>query len=295
MKSMLIDAGFHSTVEPLRHALVRDVEGVLYLLWGGAAFVLLVGGLNVANLVLARLSVRAKETATRLALGASRARIVRQSIVENVLLTAAGGVAGVVAGSALLRALSSLGLERFPRADEVRVDASVVLVSLGVALVLGVLIGLAPLASLRAPSLSGMLGDGGRTRTGGRGTRTLRHALVCAEIGFAFVLLVAAGLLLESFRRLLAVDPGFRTSGVLTASTDLPRARYRSEAEVRALMGRTLASIRRVPGVAAAGATTSIPFGSSRSDGVILAEGYTMRPGESVIAPRSLMVTPRLL
>jgi len=291
-KDILVNAGFHTKVEPLQHMLVKDVEGALYLLWGGAVFVLLIGGLNIANLALARLSVRGKEIATRRALGAGRAQLSRQLIVENVLVAAAGGIAGVLLGKALLRALATIGLDRFPRAYEVRIDGTAILVALGLAVAVGVLIGLVPLANVFKVDLSGILHDGSRTGTSSPRTRRLRQGLVGAEIGFAFVLLAGAGLLLASFRHLLAVDPGFTSNGVLTASTNAPRSRYRGGGELRTLMNRTLDSIRRLPGVTAAGVTTAIPFAGGYIDSVILAEGHIMKPGESVISPRRLTVTP---
>ena len=291
-KDVLINAGFYTKVEPLQHALVKDVEGALYLLWGGAVFVLLIGGLNIANLALARWSVRSKEIATRLALGAGRAQIARQLIVENVLVAGAGGIAGVLLGAALLRAVAAIGLDQFPRAHEVRIDGTVVLVSLGLAVAVGVLVGLVPIASAFKVNLSGMLRDSSRTGTSGVRTRRLRQGLVGAEIGLAFVLLAGAGLLLASFRHLLAVDPGFTTKGVVTASTNAPQSRYHGDGELRTLMNRALDSIRRLPGVAAAGATTAIPFGNNFSSSVIMAEGHVMKPGESVISPYRLSVTP---
>ncbi len=292
LREFLINAGYYTRVEPLQHALVKSVESALYLLWGGAVFVLLIGGLNVTNLALARSSARSKEIATRLALGASRGQIARQTIVENVLLAGAGGIAGVLLGRALLRAVGAMGLDQFPRAYEVHIDGTVVLVSLGLAAVVGVLVGLVPLASAFKVNLSGVLRDSGRTGTSGVGTRRLRQGLVSAEIGLAFVLLAGAGLLLASFRHLLAVDPGFTTRGVVTASTEAPQSRYRSDGDLRTLMNRALDSIQRLPGVAAAGATTIIPFGGNEQDIVILAEGYVMKPGESVISPYRLAVTP---
>ena len=291
-KDTLIKAGFYTKVEPLQHMLVKDVEGALYLLWGGAAFVLLIGGLNIANLALARWSVRGKEIATRLALGAGRAQLSRQLVVENVLAAGAGGIAGVLLGTALLRAVAALGLDRFPRADEVHIDDTVVLVALGLAVVVGVLIGLVPIAGAFRVNLSGMLREGGRTGTSGVQSRRLRQGLVGAEIGLAFILLAGAGLLLASFRHLLAVDPGFRLKGVVTASTEAPESRYRGDGELRILMSRTLDSIRHLPGVVAAGATTEIPFGNNFSSSVIMAEGHVMTPAESVVSPYRLSVTP---
>ena len=291
-KDIVINAGFHTKVEALQHVLVKDVEGALYLLWAGAAFVLLIGALNITNLALARSSIRSKEIATRLALGAGRAQIARQSILENVLVAGAGGMAGVLLGRVLLRGVAAIGLDAFPRAEEVHIDSTVVLLSLGLAVAVGVLVGLVPFASSFKVNLSGVLRDSSRTGTSGARTRRLRQGLVSAEIGLAFVLLAGAGLLLASFRNLLEVDPGFSSKGVVTASTNAPQSRYRSEGDLRSLMNRALDSIRRLPGVAAAGATTSIPLGDNFANSVILAEGHVMKPGESMIAPPYLFVTP---
>ena len=132
----------------------------------------------------------------------------------------------------------------------------------------------------------------GRSGSTGRGARAIRRGLVVAQVGFAFVLLIGAGLLLASFRELLGVDPGFRPEGVLTAAVSPPTVRYAGADELRAFTKRTLDSIRALPGVEAAGATSNIPFDGTSSDGVILAEGYVMQPGESLISPRRLVATP---
>jgi len=290
LRELLTAAGFHTKVLPLQEMIVGDVKGTLYLLWGGALFVLLIGALNIANLALARLTLRRKEFATRQALGAGSSQVLRQFVVENVMATFAGGVVGVGLGAGLLRGLQSFGLDQLPRAGEIGMDASVVAASLAMAAAVGLLIGCAPLAQASRPDLSRALLDGGRGGSSGRRTNRLRQTLVAAQIGFAFVLLLGAGLLFASVRQLLRVDPGFRTEGVLTLSTSAPSASYEGEKERRDLMRRSLAAIRAIPGVAQAGATTSIPFGNSRSDSVIFAEGYQMKPGESVISPRRLQV-----
>jgi predicted permease len=291
-REAVINAGFRTFAEPLQHMLVQKIEGSLYLLWGAALFVLLLGALNIANLVLARLTVRRKEIAIRLALGVSRSRLARQLILESVLLSALGGVAGLLLGGASLRVLVTFGLDRFPRAGEVHIDATVALVALSLAIAVGIATGLMPLANVFQTDLSGALRDGNRTGTTGKRTRQLRQALVIAEIAFAFLLVTAAGLLLASFRNLLAVDPGFNAANVLTATFSAPRANYKSDPELRTLMSRLLDSLKTIPGVTAVGATSSIPFGGDYSDGVILAEGYRPKPGESVISPRQLNVTP---
>jgi putative ABC transport system permease protein len=291
-KDILVQAGFHTKVELLQQILVRDVKEGLYLLWGGAVLVVLIGGLNVANLAIARWSARRKEIATRLAIGASRAQIAQQLLVENILVSLAGGLVGLALGRGSLAALSLAGLDRFPRAYEVHIDWIVVLVALGIAVALGVLAALAPLASVFKVDLNSMLRSGARSGGTGVPTRRLRLTLVAAEVGFAFVLLVGTGLLLTSFRHLLAVDPGFTRAGILSASMSVPSSKYPSGAELRKLVSRSLESIRSLPGVASAGVTSRIPFGGEYDDSIIFAEGYVNKRGESVISPLRLAVTP---
>ncbi len=292
MKPVLLNAGFYTAVEPLQRMLVRDIENVLYLLWGAALLVLFIGALNVANLALARVAARRREVATRQALGASRWQLTRQSVLESVLVTGTGGLLGVALAYAALPTLAAMGFDRFPRAGEVRIDAVVALTSFFLAVLVGVLMGLLPVAGLFRASLSDSLREGSRGGTTGTGTRRLRQTLVAAEVGFAFVLLVGAGLLLSSFRNLLDVNPGYSTEGVLTASLSVPQARYPQDSQVRALMDRLLSAVRQQPGVVAAGATNIIPLGGSFNDGVLLAEGYVMKPGESVISPHNMRITP---
>ena len=146
LRQLLIDARFHTKVLPLQEMVVGDVKNVLYLLWGGALLVLLIGALNIANLALVRLTLRRKELATRQALGARGSQAMRQFILENVLAALAGGVAGVGLGAGLLLALKSFGLEQIPRAAEIQMDAGVAVFALALAGLAGFLIGCAPLA-----------------------------------------------------------------------------------------------------------------------------------------------------
>jgi len=291
-KELLINAGFHTTVKPLQDMLVAGVKGTLYLLWGGAFLVLLIGGLNIANLALARLAMRRKQIATRIALGAGRGQLVRQLILENLGLALLGGIGGIALGTVVLRALNAIGLEHFPRANEVRMDGTAVLVALGLSLAAGVFVGLFPLAGISRISISDALHEESRTGTGGRKSRRVRQLLVTAQVGFAFTLLMGAGLLLASFRLLLHVDPGFNPDGVVSASLALPRSRYAKDDALREFMNRALPAIRTIPGVPYAGATAAIPLGSNHNDSVILAEGYQMKPGESLISPLNISVTP---
>jgi predicted permease len=295
LKPVLINAGFHTVAAPLKDFLVKDIKGTLFLLWGGAAFVLLIGALNIANLALARASGRAKEFATRVALGASHSQIARQLIVENLVIALAGGAGGLLLGADALQALGQIGLDRFPRAAEVHGSSAVIVFALAVSVLTGIFIALVPFAGIVKMNLTKALRESSRTGTGGRRSRGVRQALAVAQIAFAFVLLAGAGLLLASFRRLLNVDPGFSTETVLTASTSAPRARYADEDSLRSLMSRSLAAIRNIPGVAAAGGTTTIPWSGDTSDGVIFPEGYAMKPGSSIVSPLRLLVTPQYM
>ncbi|HYL61020.1 MAG TPA: ABC transporter permease [Candidatus Methylomirabilis sp.] len=291
-KELLINAGFRTVVTPLKDLVTGGVKKTLYLLWGGALLVLLIGGLNVANLALTRLALRRKEMATRIALGAGRAQLVRQLLLENLGLALLGGVGGVGLGAGLLRMMSVIGLERMPRAGEVRLDAVAVLVALGLAVLAGLFVGLFPMASLSKIGINDALHEDSRTGTTGKKTRSVRQLLVAAQIGFAFALLMGAALFLTSFRRLLQLDPGFRPDGVVTASVVLPRAKYAKPEDSLQFLNRALPAVRAIPGVERAGATDIIPLSGQHDDSVILAEGYQMQPGESLISPLNMDVTP---
>ena len=291
-KEILINAGFHTVVKPLQDILTEGVKKTLYLLWSGAILVLLIGGLNIANLALTRLSLRRKEMATRIALGAGRMQLMRQLILENVGLALVGGVGGIVLGAGLLRTLSVVGLEHMPRAGEVRMDGTVILVSLGLSVVAGLFVGLFPLVSASKIGINDALHEDSRTGTTGKKTRSVRQLLVAAQIGFAFALLMGAALFLTSFRRLLQVDPGFRPEGVVTASVSLPRSKYTKPEDWRGFLNRALPAVRAIPGVTKAGATDVIPLSGNHNDEVILAEGYQMKPGESIISPFRMDISP---
>jgi predicted permease len=291
-KELLINARFHTTVDRLQDTAVAEVKATLFLMWGGALFVLLIGCVNVANLVLVRSRARLKELATRLALGAGRWRVGRQLVTESVLLTLVSAAAGLLVGYAALQLLGTLNIQELPRGEEIRLDGVVIAYTVVVATVIGFVLGLIPVANVLPANLTIVLREEGRGGTAGRGARTLRRALVVAQVAFAFVLLIGAGLLFASFRRVLAVDPGFNADGVLTASITLPRSRYGDDDRLRGFTNEALRQMRALPGVSAAGATNTIPFGGNNNDSVILAEGYQMSPGESVISPSQVHVSP---
>ena len=292
LKPLLVNAGFHTTVEPLQDTLVRDIKSTLYLMWGGALFVLLIGCVNVANLVLIRSRARIRELAMRVALGAGRARVCRHIVTESVLLTLVAAALGLAVGYAALQALGTLSFQELPRGTEIRLDGIVVAYTMAAAGVIGVILGLIPVANVLPANLTMVLREEGRSGTSSRGARTLRRALVVAQVGFAFVLLIGAGLLFASFRQVLAIQPGFTPDGVLTASITLPRSRYADDTALIGFTHEALLRVRALPGVSAAGATNTIPFGGNTSNSVIFAEGYQMEPGESVISPSQVYVTP---
>lgn len=292
MREVLLNAGFHSKVLGLQDHIVRNVKAGLYLLWGGAMCLVLIGAVNLLSITLALLSTRRKELATRLALGAGRARIAWQVLMEHVLLGVVGGSAGVGLTFGLMRLISSAAVDNLPRAGEIRLDINVVAFGFGLALVVAVFSGLAPLGAMFNATLGDSLREDSRTGTRGRASRVARQCLVVVQVACAFVLMVGAGLLFASFSQLLQVNPGYETKGVLTAAYVAPKSRYVGDNELIRLADRALASVRSLPGVKVAGGTNIVPLGGDHSDSVILAEGYTMKPGESVVSPNASTVTP---
>jgi len=285
LRQAVIDAGFHTPVMFLQQDMVRNVRAMLFLLWGGVAFVLLIGCVNLANLIMVRSSARVKELATRLALGAGRWQLTRQALAESLLTVLLGGALGLLFGWAGLRGLEVLGVDELPRGTEVALDATAVAWTAGLAAVIGVVLGVIPMAGAFRTRLTAAFRDDDRATTAGRRARLLRDGLVVLQTAFALILLVGAGLLLASFRQVLAVDPGFRPQGVLTAIAAPPSARYADQAALLGFADELLGKMRALPQVSEAALTSSIPFAGNFSDSVILAEGYVPAPGESLVSP----------
>ena len=288
-REILQNAGFRTKVVGLQDQIVRDVRATLYLLWGGVLFVLLIGSVNIANLMMARGRARRKELAMRFALGAGRWRVARQLLTEALLLTISSASLGLILGYWGLKALSRLGLQEIPRGSEIAMDGTVVLFILGLASMIGLLIGAIPVAHALKLNTSQVLHE--ERVAGGRGVRLVRTLLATAQVALALILLVGAGLLFASFRKILAINPGFVPRQVLTGALSLPSYRYRNDAERRAFTSRLLEKVKALPGVLEAGVTDTIPFGSNSSDSVMLAEGYPMKPGESLVSPSNIVVS----
>ncbi len=290
-REILVNAGFTTFVAPLQQELVGEVSGTLYLLWAGVLFVLLIGTVNLANLTLARATARVKEISRRQALGAGRGRIARQLLSESLLLASAGGALGIAFGALALEGLHSWGMDHLPRGSEIAIGGTSFWVTCGITVLVGLALGLLPLSQIPKECHLEALQEEGRSGTASHGTQRLRRSLVVVQVAFAFVLLVGAGLLFASLRKVLAVQPGFEPEGVLTATLSLPPSRYADAAALDSFVQRSLQQIRSIPGVRSAGATDSIPFGDSFNNSVILAEGYEMAPGESIVSPSQGSVT----
>jgi predicted permease len=289
LKPILINTGFYTSVEPLEDVLARDVKGPLSVLWAAALAVFVIGLGNLASLALARSRGRLSELGTRLAIGAGRFDIVRQQLVEGLLIAVVGAVVGLALAAWMLSALRTRELIV---TSSIQIDTLVASVTLGMGLLSGLLIGLVSASPLYTMKLGALLHEGTRSGTRGRAVRTTRRMLVVAQMACSFMLLVGAGLLWVSVRNLLSIDPGFSTENVITGSVSLPRPRYARDDDARALVNRSLDSIRRLPGVAAAGATTIIPLRGNYQGGLIVAEGYIPKPGEPPVEGTRAVITP---
>ena len=281
----LAELHMYTAVTPLQEALTRRVSRILYLLWGGVAFVLLIGTLNIANLALARASTRTRELATRLALGAGRLRITRQLVIEGVLLAGIGGVASLGVAFWILRTLVSSGMASLPNAASIQMDGVGIAFTLGMSVLVGVLIGLVPATWIGRVNLNQVLADGSRGGTAGRATQFFRRGLVVTQVACSVVLLMGAGLLLMSFRNLLAVDAGFNAERVTTATVFPPPSRYKDNAAVVEVSNRILESVRALPGVQAAGITSNIALSGGTSPMAVSATDRPPQPGEAVVVP----------
>jgi predicted permease len=249
-----------STVISLREQLAGDVRPALIVLLVGVGFVLLIACANIANLLLARGAARFREIAVRTALGAGRRRIVRQLLTESILLAVAGGVAGLLFAWLSFSFLKQLIPGGMALNTGVRIDARIFGFTLLLSLLTGVAFGLAPALQAAKVDLNEVLKQsGGRTGTGA-GHRRMRSALVIVEIALALVLLVGAGLLIQTFLRLRTLDIGVDTENVLTVKTLLPRSKYGELPKRAAFYQQVLERVRALPGVVSAGYTTAVPL-----------------------------------
>ncbi|MGH7468166.1 MAG: ABC transporter permease [Longimicrobiales bacterium] len=257
----LKNAGWRASIQTMRDRLVSDAETALWVVLGTVGFLLLVACASVANLFLVRAESRHREVGVRIALGATRRRVAATFLSESLVVGLAGGVWGVLLAALGVRALVDAGPAQLPRLHEVNIDLRVVLFALAVSLTASILFAILPLPQLLRRPLHGLV-RGGRGHTGGRERQRVRKTLIVAQIALAVVLVTGSGLMLRSFQRLRAVDPGFQPEGVLTIGVSL---REPDKVIAAASYHRMLAEVRALPGVQHAGATNSLPL---RSDGL---------------------------
>ncbi len=279
---MIAEAGFRSVVAPLQADHVRTIRPVLLWTQAGAFVLLLIGAVNLTNLLLIRASSRSKEIAVRRALGASRLHVISEAIVETTLLTLAGGLLGLGAGAGGVRLLSVLAIDRLPLGSHIAIDSRVACIA-----VLGAMaIGLALAAPIAWFHLRGHLRSAIQSETRGgtasRAAQSLRHGFIVAQIALATVLLSAAGLLGLSLERAMAVSPGFRPDHVLSGQILLPRSRYPDWPARLAFNQRLLKELARQPGVLAAGVVNNVPLSGNSGKSAATVVGHVRLPGESV-------------
>ena len=257
-----IKKGWGATVDRLVDRVVNDrLRLSLLVMMAAVGAVLMIGCANLANLLLARATLRTREMALRAALGAGRARLVRQLLTESVLLSALGAVAGLVLGFLLFRGIRSLLPEFFlPSQTAISLDWRVVGFLTVLALVTGILFGLVPALQGTRRDMVGVLKEGGRGAAGSTSRRLMRHALVVSEVALAFVLLVGAGLLIRSFNKLMNVNPGFDSTNVVTMSVPLIMEKDVDGARLTVYLNSLLERVKAVPGVQYAATTSALPM-----------------------------------
>jgi len=269
----------HANVRPLEEDTVERTRPLLRTLFLAVAVVLLIACANLAGLLLVRSIQRRREIAVRLALGAGPATLLRQAIIESLALTLAGGVLGLGLAAIAVRAGVSFLPDSLPRIRDIGLDSRVVFFALGLAVLTGLLCGLAPAFAAIRTNVNETLKAGGRSGTSGSGHARLRSALVVAEIAVAMVLLTASGLLLRSFEKMRAVDPGFRPDHTLAAFYYLRKEQYPTQPAIDEFNQSLLRDVRALPGVKAAGITSLLPASNGNFEIAFTVDGYVPPKG----------------
>jgi len=278
---------------PLSTQIASGLEPVLLVLLGAVAFVLLIGCANVANLLLARAASRKKEIAVRAALGASRLRLVRQLIVESLLLSVAGGALGVFLASSGLSVLKAVIPENFPRVAYIRIDGWVLGFTALAAFATAMIFGLAPAFQISKSDLTESLKEGGRGSAAGPLHNRLRSLLVVSEVALSLVLLAGAGLMIRSFIRLENVSLGFNPDHVLTLELSLPESKYREGEQRKAKIQQIIDRFDVLPGVKSAAATTLLPLAGNNFNSAIEIEGEEINVAGHSPSTEVRAVTPQ--
>lgn len=276
----------------LAERIVGKIRPALLVLLAAVFFVLLIACANIANLLLARATAREKEMSVRIALGASRARLLRQLLTESLLLAAIGATAGLPLAIWGVRLLVALSPADFPRLQEISIDGRVLGVTVLAAMVCGLIFGLAPALQSSRLNLNESLKEGGRSADGS-GRRRMRSALVVTEIAFSLMLLVGAGLMIKSFMKLQSVSPGFKPDHILTMHLTLPRARYDTKEKVNNYNQQLIERVTAVRGVEAAGLSISLPPDNLEVSDSFSIEGKPWPPGASEPIVPIVLISPQ--
>jgi putative ABC transport system permease protein len=279
------DKGFTLYLQPIVDQMLGSLRPALLVLWGAVGFVMLIACANVANLLLARAASRQKEIALRMAIGAGRRQLVAQLLTESAVLSVLGGILGVALAWAGLRAFASLVPAGMVDASSFSLDTRALAFTAGLCLVTTVLAGLVPALQMTRPNLSGTLREGTRAGAGTAGSHRTRNALVVAEVAFAVLLLIGAGLLLRSFDQLLSVAPGFRPERVLVFELGLPKPLYPPPQRLP-FYTHVVEGVRTLPGVSSAAMISDLPMGGTESVNSVTFEGRPKpKPGETPLVP----------
>jgi putative ABC transport system permease protein len=284
-KAAITDPGYNIRVLPLHADLVGEVKKALWVLFGAVGLVLLIACANVSSLLLARAAGRRKEIAVRAALGAGRVRLIRQLLTESALIAILGGTVGVTLATWGVELIAKTNMISVPRLSQISLNGAALLFTLGVSLVAAILFGLAPAAQVSRLDLNRTLREEGRGLVVSAGGPRIQRALVVSEVALAVMLVIAAGLLLRSFDRLVRIDPGFNAQNLLTVTIDLPASRYQDNPRVTAFYDHLLERVRALPGVVSAAATSGLPLTGWYGDTIFQIEG---RPDNNGVVDQSI-------
>jgi putative ABC transport system permease protein len=275
------DTGWSLRLVPLREQLVGDVRMTLLLLLGAVGFVLLIACANVANLLLVRAASRQKEISIRIALGASRWRVIRQVLTESVLLSLAGGALGALIATWGVDLLANVSASALPPTAQIKIDSSVMTFTFAISILTGVVFGSVPALRVLRVSVNDSLKEGGRSASEGSHRNRTRNVLVVVETAVAMALLVGAGLLIRSFISLQNVDPGFDATNVLTMRVDLSRTKYESMEQASAFFDQLEDRVSALPEVETLGMVTELPLSNQPNDMPFSVQGRPLvAPGQ---------------
>lgn len=289
------NGGLTFSVVPLLDQVVGDIRLALYVLLGAVGFVLLIACANVANLLLARAAVRQKEIAMRAAVGASRARIIRQLLTESVVLALLGGLLGLFIAAFAVEGLRRFGSASIPRLQEISIDPRVLAFTFFTSLLTGIVFGLVPALRASRVDLNEVLKDGTRNSAGSGHHRT-RNLLVVAEVALSLVLLIGAGLLIRSYYYLQSASPGFNPNGVLSLRLSLPTTRYATPESVYNFYKQLNEKVKQLPGIDFIGTNYSLPLSStSAAWGPITIEGYVPKEASELVMSNERFISPDYL